>query len=333
MNIGNNLHHLDHLGANFSNNFPVVGDVVERVDNVSGQVGDDSTAPTSINKPHLSAVKPLPKGETVAAKLEEKKRRRKKKWKKPKDKPTRPLSAYNLFFQAERSLMLGDDAPSEELENLKKRVHCKTHGKIGFAEMARAIGAKWKTLESEKRKRFEDEARKEKDRYLVELAAWKEAQKEKNTPAPADLNKGLDTMAAAAAVTMPSTMNEPDQMGGMGPMQDGNMALRMSMADGINRRNMQMFQQRPQNNFDYFRALQDHQLNLSNFNNSLAQYPSAAEASASALLQHFQGGNQGNQQQSNQGLGPLPFQTNPQLAATMRQLQFMSNGRFGNPNR
>ena len=59
-----------------------------------------------------------------------KKRRIRKKWKKPKDKPTRPLSAYNLFFRKERAEMLGDSAPPA-LEKGQKRVHRKTHGKIG----------------------------------------------------------------------------------------------------------------------------------------------------------------------------------------------------------
>lgn len=110
---------------------------------------------------------------------EQKKRRkkRKKKWTKPAGKPKRPLSAYNLYFAKERLLMLGKDVPTAEQEALKKKVHCKTHGKISFAVMARTIGAKWKALGSGEKKSFEDRARKEKARYLIELASWKETQK------------------------------------------------------------------------------------------------------------------------------------------------------------
>jgi hypothetical protein len=57
---------------------------------------------------------------------DEKKTRRKKKWKKPADKPSRPLSAYNLFFAEERARMLGDDAPTPEEEERKRKIHCKT---------------------------------------------------------------------------------------------------------------------------------------------------------------------------------------------------------------
>jgi len=102
--------------------------------------------------------------------------RKKKKWKKPKDKPNRPLSAYNLFFAKERADMLGDDVPSPEQEALKKRIHCKTHGKIPFAVMAREIGAKWKALDDETKKPFVEKATKLKEKYLVELSAWKETQ-------------------------------------------------------------------------------------------------------------------------------------------------------------
>lgn len=110
---------------------------------------------------------------------EEKKTRkkRKKKWTKPEGKPKRPLSAYNIFFARERILMLGKDVPTAEQEAQKKKVHCKTHGKISFAVMARTIGAKWKALGPNEKKFFEDRARTEKARYLRELSSWKEAQK------------------------------------------------------------------------------------------------------------------------------------------------------------
>lgn len=318
MNLSSNLQ-VNPLPTNFSN-LPAGGDVMERVENISPLASDDESSSLPLKGRNSLDLKPA---KAVAEKLQEKKKRRKKKWKKPKDKPTRPLSAYNFFFQSQRSEMLGADAPSKELETLKKRVHCKTHGKIGFAEMARAIGAKWKALAPEERKVYEDQARKEKERYILELSTWKEVQKDKS--AATDQNNGLDAMAAAAMASSPIN----SEFAGMRPQTDGNKvgeSLRMAMVDGVHRRNLQMMQQRPQN-LDYIRALQDRQLGLSNFNSSLMNYPSAAEASASALLKHFQNVNQ-TAPSPGHGISHLTFQPNPHLAA-MRHLQYMSAGRFG----
>mmetsp|Transcript_5268 Transcript_5268/g.11025 ORF Transcript_5268/g.11025 Transcript_5268/m.11025 type:complete len:370 (+) Transcript_5268:62-1171(+) len=132
---------------------------------------------------------------------EQKKRRkkRKKKWTKPAGKPKRPLSAYNIFFAKERIVMLGKDVPTAEQEALKKKVHCKTHGKISFAVMARTIGAKWKRLHANEKKIFEDRAREEKARYLVQLTSWKDSQKNgKSIDGPDADKRGYDHIPAIA---------------------------------------------------------------------------------------------------------------------------------------
>jgi len=245
-------------------------------------------------------------GKEVSENLDEKKRRRKKKWKKPKDKPSRPLSAYNLFFQSERSRMLGADAPSQELENRKKKIHCKTHGKIGFAEMARAIGGKWKSLETDKKRIFEELAKKEKERYSAELGAWKDTQKKHEN--------GLDTIAAAAMTCAP--LNS-DQTSTKSSESHSNVLL-MAMVEKMRLQNLSIIQQR-QSKLEYLRALQDHQFSFSPLNSPLMSYPCAAEGSASALLQQFQGMNQLN-------LTPIPSNR----FARMRQFQYVSTNELDN---
>ena len=107
---------------------------------------------------------------------------------KPHDKPKRPLSAYNIFFQLERSRILSDTqnepVTEEQLHIIcqhhhkkEKRRHRKSHGKIGFAELARTIANKWKQLNEQDRQIFHDKARLEKDRYQIELHDWNEKQK------------------------------------------------------------------------------------------------------------------------------------------------------------
>ena len=116
---------------------------------------------------------------------------KKRSWKKPADKPKRPLSAYNLFFKAERARLIsggtssaGNDDPNS---GDAKRKHRKTHGKIGFAALAQNIAGKWKTLSAKDRRPFEQKAAIEKARYRKELEAWQQVQKEKKLNEPTSI--------------------------------------------------------------------------------------------------------------------------------------------------
>lgn len=107
-------------------------------------------------------------------------------------KPKRPLSSYNLFFKFARDEMLASTASSGSTtydhskhattlqspgarRDLSKKGRPPPHRKIGFAEMARQIGAQWKALEDDRREHFEASARVDKQRYLREMEAWKAA--------------------------------------------------------------------------------------------------------------------------------------------------------------
>jgi hypothetical protein len=207
---------------------------------VNGPSQCQSAGPIKITKP----------AKTAANKLAAKKTRRTKKWKRPKDKPSRPLSAYNFFFQSERALLLGADAPSDEEEMIKKRVHCKTHGKIGFADMARMIGGRWKALESKKRIVFEDQAKRAKDRYAAELAVWKEGQQDKSddesSKGSVDSNHGLDVMASAATAAMVCDHMESEQFF-RSPAIEGRSSdeLKFILADELQRRKIEEFPRGP----------------------------------------------------------------------------------------
>jgi HMG-box domain len=96
--------------------------------------------------------------------------KKRKKDQQPNPKPKRPLSAYNYFFHNERQKML---------ENMPTRAEGKprrSHGKIGFADLARNIAAKWKSISDEERKTFDEKAMEDKERYSKEMEEWKASQ-------------------------------------------------------------------------------------------------------------------------------------------------------------
>eukprot|EP00567_Pseudictyota_dubia_P005782 CAMPEP_0197446972 /NCGR_PEP_ID=MMETSP1175-20131217/11751_1 /TAXON_ID=1003142 /ORGANISM="Triceratium dubium, Strain CCMP147" /LENGTH=499 /DNA_ID=CAMNT_0042978149 /DNA_START=137 /DNA_END=1636 /DNA_ORIENTATION=- len=127
------------------------------------------------------------------------------------EKPTRPLSAYNLFFRYERAQLLlesqdktsadtadaaegkkdGDKEtplaprPTPNIEDVryilknnpfhvdnKNRVHSRTHGKIGFLDLVKHISARWKSADPATRDIFKRLATEDRDRYKRESVAY-----------------------------------------------------------------------------------------------------------------------------------------------------------------
>ena len=256
----------------------------------------------------------------------EKKKRKRKSWKKPKDKPKRPLSAYNLFFQAERANMLGDAAAvadKEKKKPTKKRVHRKSHGKIGFAEMARVIGSKWKSVKDEDKKIFEVKAEKERKRYEVELETWKETQRLKTLALEMETQQRQGSEAAAAVAHQSSLLaamqqhqqQQMPQQGGMSslgmsshgnfPADSGSYSMRMTETERLLQQRQQQHQQQVGGDYlrqsqglspsiEYLRALQERrQLDRAGMMDTLSHthshtpgtYPNAAAASANAIMQ------------------------------------------------
>jgi hypothetical protein len=124
----------------------------------------------------------------------------------PKDRPKRPLSAYNIFFKEERARILAelpetsstaanpDEATNTSEPPAKKtrRRRRNTHGKISFEGLAKAIGRRWQEQTPEQVRYYKEKADFDMQRYRRELETY-------NDPAGAAAARAAEITAPAAA--------------------------------------------------------------------------------------------------------------------------------------
>lgn len=114
--------------------------------------------------------------------------------KKPKDKPKRPLSAYNIFFKEERQRILeqipgSEEIPTEVASPTSSKRKKNPHGKISFESLAKAIGQRWQDLSSEKLDCYKKKAGTDKLRYTNEMNVFTSMQLAKRRKIVAEMEK------------------------------------------------------------------------------------------------------------------------------------------------
>ncbi|KAG7354134.1 HMG high mobility group box-containing protein [Nitzschia inconspicua] len=146
-------------------------------DEGSNEMATDYSVPT---EQALSGDLEVDGGEDTGASM------KKRTWRKPKDKPKRPLSSYNIYFQHQRERIVegqtGEASPEEIVQSVEailsrpatKRRHRKSHGRISFGDLARSIAESWKSVSPKARSIFDHYAERDSLRYKRELKVWKD---------------------------------------------------------------------------------------------------------------------------------------------------------------
>lgn len=150
--------------------------------------------------------------------------------KKPKDKPKRPLSAYNFFFKEEREKILkvvlaednekvkndpdGEDYLSDGMVGKLR----KEGGKVSFEEMGKLIGQRWKNIDPDRLVVFSEMATEDTERYKKEMVDYnsrQEAKMRSEALKPSAVFSSRDMKAAD------SRQGYGDAMHSMAPFQPG----------------------------------------------------------------------------------------------------------------
>lgn len=187
--------------------------------------------------------------------------KKKRSWKKPKDKPMRPLSAYNMFFQNQRERIVAgktdDPTPEEIQQSVVKMLASKTrgpkrrqdrisHGQISFGDLARAIAAKWRAIDPNLKAVYNHYAAQEKVRYKKEVVIWKEKKEREHAATLAGKQNSLLASSASyndSFVSTSSTITSMSTSYNESMNSHGGLSLSMQLNDEVVQRQQDILRQ------------------------------------------------------------------------------------------
>ena len=135
--------------------------------------------------------------------------------KKPKGMPKRPLSAYNIFFQKERVIVLAEAAGTNpsDVDALvasmseypeEESGQNGSNASVSFENLGKTIGRRWQSLTPSERRRYELLAQEDGVRYKNEMDAFHEAKRVRNERQaayqPEELPSSTSTMTGNSGV-------------------------------------------------------------------------------------------------------------------------------------
>lgn len=108
------------------------------------------------------------------------------------ERPTRPLSAYNLFFRDQRQALI-QTLPAQKASRSRYSRKRQSHHKISFSDMGKVIGTRWKSIDPASLAIYESRAIEEKRKYTIALEAWRKQQEALGLPTTKQQKKRKET--------------------------------------------------------------------------------------------------------------------------------------------
>eukprot|EP00977_Amphora_coffeiformis_P019687 scaffold7395_cov175-Amphora_coffeaeformis.AAC.1 len=126
------------------------------------------------------------------------------------EKPTRPLSAYNLFFRDQREQLI-QALPAQECRTSNKNWRRKKqpHHKIGFSNLAKTIASRWRDIDKDLKAYYEAIAEEGRRAYNRRVRNWRDQREALGLPTKKNKKKVKKQAPAPKPKAVAGVENDP----------------------------------------------------------------------------------------------------------------------------